>query len=48
LTQSAIDRLEAKHGRIDEIQPLSPLQEGLLSCSIRFTTGRLQTCTRSS
>ncbi|PYS27789.1 MAG: non-ribosomal peptide synthetase, partial [Acidobacteria bacterium] len=34
LTQSAIDRLEAKHGRIDEIQPLSPLQEGLLFHSL--------------
>ena len=30
LTQGEIERLESHYGRIEDILPLSPLQEGLL------------------
>ncbi len=39
LSQSAIDRLESEHGEIEEIWPLSPVQEGMLFHAFYSATG---------
>ena len=43
LTQGEIERLESHYGRIEDILPLSPLQEGLLFHALYDAagTGRL-------